>query len=181
MLSPQDACTCDRGVVGWRRTHARLGFMVACLGLFCGCLPRPIQTMSSTDPDFYEKRRVQLRSVSMGDWTLETWGVGRSQYQAQPIEIGMGITSLREVDVLPKVGVHLKLRRASDGAPVRDSHPIVEFGRWRKQWRGEILDAFLEHALIPVGEYLLDIEVVIGDSKLTVNDVVMAVKENEPF
>jgi hypothetical protein len=73
----------------------------------------------------------------------------------------------------------LRLRQARNGEVVRESKPLVYLQRRETRWHADVLDVFAYKRTIPPGDYLLDMEIMIEDERISFNDVPITIAKRE--
>jgi hypothetical protein len=114
--------------------------------------------------------------VSDGDWTLEAWTSSSWYVTGVPIRIGLDLKNGHNGNTIPKPKVQLKLSQAADGLLIRESRPEVGFQQYEDGWRGHVEDAFAQNRSISPGLYLLEVEITLDSTILTLKDEPITIK-----
>jgi hypothetical protein len=120
-----------------------------------------------------------LHTAEKGDWKLEVWTTSRVYYSSSPISLGVTTEDRRNGDFPPIAQMVLRLRQANDPAVLNESRPAVKFFRRGKEWYAEVRDVFGPNRIMPAGEYLLEIHVILPEIELTANDVPITIRKVE--
>jgi hypothetical protein len=107
-----------------------------------------------------------FRSVQQDHWTLEAWLNGELFWTGTSVGIAIRLSAPDPANV-DSPDVCLRLTDAATGGVVRERHPIVQFRRDANEQflvsNARISDAFPGEPTLPVGSYLLEIELVTSD------------------
>ena len=156
----------------------RIMIMLAASLILHGCMPYP-PPIQVTDSFEGSVTKWNLRTAEKANWKFEIWTSSNDYVSSSAITLGMELENRHNLANPPRVEMQTSLRRTSDGVKIREEEPSVALQKRGLIWHADVLDILAPERIIPPGEYLLDIRVVIEGTEFRITDVPIIIQKRE--
>jgi len=152
-----------------RAVSCVIGCALSCA--FSACQPPLTSAPDLRDPHWTKKHN--FRSVSQDQWTLEVWMTAEVYFLYGPLGVAIRLSAPVET-AIDTADVRLRVTERISGKEIQEEHRFVHLRCEHKKEvvvaEGRIGDAFAGDDHVPLGDYLLEVEVVTNDgTHLSVN------------